>query len=89
MGALGSFLVGILGVLGLWALLYAPVIGPLVGGAITKVTRGKRGSVLASVAGAGIAAGALGTGLLTGAIFNPILWLVMVIAIVGVWLFLR
>ena len=89
MGALGGVLIEVLGFFALWALLYAPAIGPLLGGVVSKITRGKRGTVLASVAGAGIAVGALGVGAVTGAIFSPILWLMIGIAVVGVWLFLR
>lgn len=89
MGALGSVLVGVLGFFALWALLYAPAIGPVVGQVVVKVTRGKRGSVLAGVSGAGIALGALAVGLVNGEVFDPILWLMIGIAIVGVWLFLR
>ena len=89
MGGLGSVLIDALGFFALWGLLYAPAVGPLLGGVVSKLTRGKRGPVLAGVSGAGIAVGALGTGLFTGAIFDPIVWLMAAIAIVGVWLFLR
>lgn len=89
MGALGSVLIGLLGFFALWALLYAPAIGPVLGRVVSKITNGKRGTVLAGVSGAGIAFGALGLGALSGEIFNPILWLMVGIAVVGVWLFLR
>ena len=89
MGALGAVLINLLGMFWLFALFYAPALGPVLGGVVTRITRGKRGPVLAGVTGAGLAVGALGLGVFTGAILNPILWLMVAIAIVGVWLFLR
>ena len=89
LGALGAILVGMLGTWALFALFYAPALGPVLGKFVTRITKGKRGPLVAGAAGAGIAAGALGLGAFTGAIFSPFLWLMVVIAIVGVWLFLR
>ena len=89
MGALGAILVDALGSWALFALFYAPALGPLLGKWVTRLTKGKRGPLVAGATGAGIAAGALGLGAFTGAIFSPFLWLMIVIAIVGVWLFLR
>ena len=89
MGAVGAVLVNVLGTLALFALFYAPALGPLLGKFVTRLTKGKRGPLLAAATGAGIAAGALGLGAVTGAIFNPFLWLMIVIAVIGVWLFLR
>lgn len=89
MGALGAVLVDLLGTLALFALFYAPALGPLLGKFVTRITKGKRGTLLAATTGAGIAVGALGLGVWSGAIFSPFLWLMIAIAVVGVWLFLR
>ena len=88
-GALGAILVDVLGTWALFALFYAPALGPFLGKFVTRVTKGKRGPLVAAATGAGIAVGAIGLGAFTGAIFSPFLWLMVVIAIVGVWLFLR
>ena len=88
-GALGAILVDVLGSLALLALFYAPALGPILGKLVTRLTKGKRGPLLAAATGAGIAVGALGLGALTGAILSPFLWIMVAIAIVGVWLFLR
>ncbi len=89
MGAIGAVLVDVLGTLALFALFYAPTLGPILGKFVTRMTKGKRGPLLAAATSAGIAFGALGLGAFTGTIFNPFLWIMIVIAIVGVWLFLR
>lgn len=89
LGAGGAILVNILGIWALFALFYAPALGPVLGKIVTRITKGKRGPLLAAATGAGIAVGALGLGAFTGAIFSPFLWLMVVIAIIGVWLFLR
>ena len=89
MGAIGAVLVDMLGTWALFALFYAPALGPVLGKFVTRITKGKRGPILAAVTSAGIAVGALGLGAFTGAIFSPFLWLMVVIAIVGIWLFLR
>ena len=89
MGAIGAVLIRVLGTLALFALFYAPALGPILGKFVTRITKGKRGPLLAAATGAGIAVGALGLGAFTGAIFSPFLWIMIVIAIVGVWLFLR
>ncbi len=89
MGAIGAVLVDALAGWALFALFYAPALGPVLGKFVTRITKGKRGPLVAGATGAGIAAGALGLGAFSGAIFDPILWLMIAIAIVGVWLFLR
>lgn len=89
MGALGAILVRMLGTWALFALFYAPALGPFLGKVVTRITKGKRGPLLVATTGAGIAVGALGLGALIGTIVSPFLWLMIVIAIVGVWLFLR
>lgn len=89
LGAVGAVLVQMLGTLALLALFYAPALGPILGKLVTRLTKGKRGPRLAAATGAGIAVGALGLGAITGAIFSPFLWIMVVIAIIGVWLFLR
>ena len=90
MGALGAILVDLLP--GIWiffALFYAPALGAILGKFVTRITKGKRGPRVAIATGAGIAVGALGLGVFTGAVFSPFLWIIVVVAIVGVWLFLR
>lgn len=89
MGAGGAILVDVLAGWALFALFYAPALGPILGKFVTRITKGKRGPLVAIASGAGIAVGALGLGAFTGAIFSPFLWLMVVIAIIGVWLFLR
>ena len=89
MGAIGAVLVDILGLWAFFVLFYAPALGAFLGKFLTRLTKGKRGPLVASASGAGIAVGALGLGAFTGAIFSPFLWLMVVIAIIGVWLFLR
>ena len=89
MGALGAILVDMLAGWALFALFYAPALGPFLGKVVTRIARGKRGPILAGATGAGIAVGAIGLGAFTDAIFSPFLWIMVVIAIVGVWLFLR
>ena len=88
-GAAGAVLFGLLGSFWLWAIFLAPTLGPLLGNLVTRITRGKRGPLVAGVTGASLALGALATGALTGAIFSPFLWLLVVIAIIGVWLLLK
>ena len=89
LGAIGAVLINLLGTLALLALFYAPALGPILGKLVTRLTKGKRGPRLAAVTGAGVAIGALSVGAFTGAIVNPLLWIMVGIAIVGVWLFLR
>ena len=89
LGAVGSFLVDALGGFSLYALFFLPALGPILSKIIARITRGKRGPVLAIVTGAGVAAGAVGLGLFTGAIFDPILWIMIVLALGGVWAFIR
>lgn len=57
LGLVGSVLIRATGILLL--LFFAPAIGSVLGKAITKITRGKRGPVIASAASLGIAAGTL------------------------------
>jgi len=49
----------LIGAVGLFILFFAPVVGTLLGKAVTFVTRGKRGTMLAVVASVGAALGAL------------------------------
>ena len=58
-GMVGAVLVSLAGMLIFWALLYAPVAGPMLGKAISRITGGKRGPVLASVVSAGLVCGAV------------------------------
>ena len=91
MGAIGAVLLDALGIFWLWILLYAPALGPVLGRAVVKITRGKRGPKVATVVSLGLVVGAAGAALLTGgiAIANPILWLFVAIAIAGVWAWLK
>ncbi|WP_123580563.1 B-box zinc finger protein [Abditibacterium utsteinense] len=102
-GALGIFLTSIAGAFWLWVLLYAPAIGPLLGRLITKITGGKRGPKVAFVVSCGLVCGALLSALgseffraaesETPFVFlvlaNFPLWVFLVIAIGGVWWWLK
>lgn len=88
-GVLGGVLVRFLGGLWLFALLYAPALGPLLGRLIARITRGKRGPKLALVTVAGLIAGALGTAFVGGVWASPVLWLMLVIASVGAWMWIK
>jgi hypothetical protein len=101
MGAIGSAILQATGLLLL--LLFAPAIGGILGPLITRMTGGKRGPVIASVASAGMASGVLtiialetlpllreGIGvneLLSFSILTPVAFLVL--AIVGIWHWLK
>lgn len=89
MGAIGAVLLDALGIFWLWILLYAPALGPVLGRAVVKITRGKRGAKLATVVSLGLVVGTLGAAALTGGLFNPILLLFVAIAIAGVWAWLK
>ena len=52
MGAVGAFGVGMLGSWALFALFYAPALGPILGKFVTRITKGKRGPLLAAATGA-------------------------------------
>lgn len=89
LGAGGAVLVGFVGVFWLFALLYAPALGPLLGQMVTRITNGKRGPRLAAVTIGGVIAGAATAALFTGAFLNPIFYLMLAIAAAGVWAFLK
>jgi hypothetical protein len=88
-GGIGAALSGVLGILWLFALLYAPAIGPVLGRFITKVTGGKRGIKVALATMLGVGSGALAIGLLLGTIATFVFWIMLVIALVGVFGYLR
>jgi len=88
--------VGVLGVLGFFALFYAPLIGSLIGKAVLRVVQGKRGTPLAVTAAAGIVLGALlpisslwGAVPVQAGILNPFAWLFLVLAVPGAWWWIR
>lgn len=79
-----------------FVLFYAPVAGTIIGKAIVRVVKGKRGVPLAVVASLGVAAGALFPvstllwgGPATSHLFNPFLWIYIALAISGVWFWLK
>lgn len=81
---------------GFFILLYAPVVGTLIGKAIVRVVGGKRGTPLAVVASIGVAVGALMplSALIwgfsaTGHLMNPFIWVYIAFAISGVWYWIR
>ncbi len=59
-GVVGAIIAGLIGGLSLFALLYAPAIGPTLGKFIVRASGGKRGTKVALIASAGFLAGALG-----------------------------
>ena len=88
-GALGAVFAGVLGLFWLFALLYAPAIGPVLGRFISKITGGKRGPKIALATMLGLAAGALATAMLVGTIGSFVFWIMLAIALAGVWGFLK
>lgn len=89
LGGLGAILLQALGGFWLWILLYAPALGPLLGQLVVKITRGKRGPILAGVVCLGLMFGTVVTAGASGQILNPFLWLFLVIAMAGVWAWLK
>lgn len=90
---LGAFAVGFIG---FFILFYAPVVGTMIGKAIVRVVKGKRGTPLAVVASVGVAAGALiplstlfWGGSATSHLMNPFIWVYAAFAISGVWYWVR
>ena len=89
LGALGA-LVARIPLIGLLTILYAPATGTLDGKAVVRATGGKRGTKLAVVSVAGLAVGALLFTLATGAsLANPWLWILVGLAAVGAWYWIR
>lgn len=81
---------------GIFVIFYAPVVGTFIGKAVLAVVKGKRGTKLAVTAGAGVAIGALmpvGSIMYGGGfgahVMNPFLWIYIVLAISGVWYWIR
>ena len=72
LGALGAILVNVLGTLALLALFYAPALGPILGKLVTRLTKGKRGPLLAAATGAGIARRRAGFGRAHRRDFQPV-----------------
>jgi hypothetical protein len=93
---IGGFLSGFIGIF--FLLFYAPVVGTLVGKAIVRVVKGKRGTPLALVAAAGVVLGALvplANSLLKTPpefqVMNPLVGVAIYIALAisGVWYWLK
>lgn len=60
-GAIGPAAIALAGSLWIWALLYAPALGPLLGRLVTTITKGKRGPKVASAVTVGLIVGAIGS----------------------------
>jgi hypothetical protein len=88
-GGIGAVLVSVLGFLWFFALLYAPVIGPVLGRYITRMTGGKRGIKVALATMFGVCAGALTVGFFVGTISSFVFWIMLAIALFGVFRELR
>ncbi len=103
-GVLGAFLLRAFGSFSFFALLYAPAIGPSLGKLIIRASGGKSGTKLALIGASGFAVGALGSslaraipfllsgapaGIAFAAMFQPFLWIMVAIAIVSLWAFLK
>jgi hypothetical protein len=87
---------GVLNLLGIFALFYAPLIGSFIGKAVLRVVKGKRGPTLATVTCAGIALGALlplsalwGAAPLYAGVLNPFVWIFLVLAMPGAWWWIK
>lgn len=85
MGALGAAIVPMLGGLWLFALLYAPALGPALSRFVVRITRGKRGPILATITSAGLITGALGVAAAMGLWASLPFWGMLVIAVFGTW----
>ncbi len=100
-GVVGAVILNAIGGLSILALFYAPAIGPALGKLIIRASGGKSGTKLALIASTGFVVGALGSSvapLLTrgvplalafGALGNPFLWIMVAIAVVSLWAFLK
>lgn len=90
-GALGLILIEIAGAFWLWVLLYAPAIGPALGGFITRITGGKRGPKVALVVSGGLICGAVSVALATSSlsVVNFPLAIFLVLAVGGAWWWLK
>ncbi|RYG69357.1 hypothetical protein EON80_09945, partial [bacterium] len=64
-GAIGPVVFQLAGAFWIWALLYAPALGPVLGRLVTKLTQGKRGAKVASAVTAGLVTGGIGSSVLT------------------------
>lgn len=80
----------------LFVLLYAPVAGTLIGKAVVRAVKGKRGIPLAVVTSLGVAAGALlpvSTLLWGGSaaahFLSPFVWIYIAFAVSGVWYWIK
>ena len=88
-GAFGALIVSRAGMLAIFALLYAPAIGPLLGRMITRISGGKRGPKIAFISIAGLLLGVAATAFFTDSYTDPILWLMALIGVAGVWNWLK
>jgi hypothetical protein len=87
LGTIGAVIVSRLPLIGIFVLLYAPAAGTLIGKVVSAATRGKRGTSLAVVASAGVVIGAVIP--LLADPFNIFLWLYLILAVPGVWWWLK
>jgi len=103
-GVLGAIILSVVGGFSIFALLYAPAIGPALGKLIIRASGGKSGTKLAIIGASGFVVGALGSSLATalpllmrgtpaglafGLMFHPFLWIMVAIAVVSLWAFLK
>lgn len=103
-GILGAVILSVIGGFSLFALFYAPAIGPALGKLIIRASGGKSGTKLALIASAGFIVGALGLSLgravpliaagipatlALGTMFQPLLWIMVAIAVGSLWVFLK
>lgn len=103
-GIVGAVVLNVVAGFSLFALLYAPAIGPALGKLIIRASGGKSGTKLAFIASAGFVVGALGWSLASAiplllhsvpgvnafdAMNNPFLWIMVAIAVASLWAFLK
>ena len=100
-GVVGAVILNAIGGLSILALFYAPAIGPALGKLIIRASGGKSGTKLALIASTGFVVGALGSSLAPvvtrgvplalafSSLSNPFLWIMVAIAVVSLWAFLK
>ena len=92
---LASF-VSVLSLLIWFTIFYAPLIGTLIGKAVLRVVKGKRGTKLAVVVSAGVVIGTLlpisalwGGSAIYAGLLNPFAWLFLAFAVPGAWWWIK
>lgn len=103
-GVVGAVILSVIGGFSLFALFYAPAIGPALGKLIIRASGGKSGTKVALIASAGFVVGALGSSLVRvmplimhgipaalafAAFGNPLLWIMTAVAVGSLWVFLK